>query len=287
MWHGGKIYFLSDRETSKRMNLYGMDYVTKETKKLTDFQDFDIKFPSMGDTAVVFEQGGWLWKWDLATAKLDKVPVEIAEDFSAARTALTNVAANLGSGAPSPDGNRVVVAARGELFSIASGPGITRRLTHTPGAHDRNVTWSPDGKQIAFFSDASGEDEIHLVAPDGKSAPVQLTTGGAFISTTSSGRPIPKTFVDRPQISRSHDRPCLQENLRGGCRRQMGGRDASWSPDSKWVAWSEQTLNDMRKVRLKQVETNQVIDVTDAWHSSVNPVFSGDGKFLFLCPIAI
>ncbi len=282
MWHGGKIYFLSDRETSKRMNLYVMDYVTKETKKLTDFQDFDVKFPSMGDTAVVFEQGGWLWKWDLATAKLDKVPVEIAEDFSAARTALTNVAANLGSGAPSPDGNRVVVAARGELFSIASGPGITRRLTHTPGAHDRNVTWSPDGKQIAFFSDASGEDEIHLVAPDGKSSPIQLTTGGSVYLYDLVWSPDSKKLLwtDRKFRVRMIDLASKKiSEVVADAKWEV--RDASWSPDSKWVAWSEQTLNDMRKVRLKQVETNQVMDVTDAWHSSANPVFSGDGKFLF------
>ena len=150
MWHGGKIYFLSDREASKRMNLYVIDPATKETKKLTDFQDFDIKFPSVGDSAVIFEQGGWLWKWDIATAKLDKIPVEISEDFSSSRTALTNIAVNLASASPSPNGRRVAISARGELFSVANGPGITRRLTHTSAAHDRNVTWSPDGKTIAF-----------------------------------------------------------------------------------------------------------------------------------------
>lgn len=282
MWHGGKIYFLSDREASKRMNLYVIDPATKETKKLTDFQDFDIKFPSVGDSAVIFEQGGWLWKWDIATAKLDKIPVEISEDFSSSRTALTNIAVNLASASPSPDGKRVAISARGELFSVANGPGITRRLTHTSGAHDRNVTWSPDGKTIAFFSDLTGEDEIHLVSPDGKSAPVQLTSGGSVYLYDLSWSPDSKKLLwsDRKFRIRSID-VATKKITEVVSDAKWEIRDAAWSPDSKWVTWSEPAANDMRKIRIKNIETNQTIDVTDAWHTSSNPIFSGDGKFLF------
>jgi len=282
MWHGNKIYFLSDREPSKRMNLYVMNLANKETKKLTDFKDFDIKFPSLGDAAIVFEQAGWIWKLDLATTKVDKIPVEFAEDFSQSRTSLTNVAGQLSSASVSPEGKRVAVSARGEIFTIPNGPGITRRLTRSPGAHDRNVTWSPDGKNIAFISDASGEDEIHVVAPDGKTPPVQLTTGGNVYLYDLSWSPDSKKLLwtDRKFRVRVID-VATRKITEVFQSTQWEIRDATWAPDSTWVTWSDQISNDFRRIKVKNIETSQLLDVTDTWHSSFDPTFSGDGKFLF------
>ena len=83
MWAGNKIYFLSDR--TKRMNLYSYDLTTQETKQHTDFTDFDIKFPSLGKDAIVFENGGYIYRFDLAAEAYQKVPVSILEDFSISR----------------------------------------------------------------------------------------------------------------------------------------------------------------------------------------------------------
>jgi len=282
MWHGNKIYFLSDREASKRMNLYSMDLTTKAVAKLTEFQDFDIKFPSLGDAAIVFEQGGWLWKYDFGNSKVEKIKVDFAEDFSQARTTLTNVAGQLSSISLSPEGKRVVITARGELFTLPSGPGITRRLTHSPGAHERGATWSPDGKSIAFISDASGEDELHLIAADGKTPAAQLTTGGNIYLYDLSWSPDSKKLLwtDRKFRVRAID-VATRKITEVFQSKQWEIRDASWSPDSKWVAFSDQQSNDFRRIVLKNIESGQTIDATDTWHSSFEPTFSGDGKFLF------
>jgi tricorn protease len=178
MWRGSKIYFLSDRDDRKRFNLYRYDLTTKETRQLTHFTDWDVKYPSLGNHALVFENGGYLYRLDLSTEKAVKVPVRVLEDGVMARPSLKTVSTNITAYEISPDGKRALFSARGDLFTVPAKDGPTRNLTATPGAHDRNPKWSPDGKWIAYISDATGEDEIHLVPQDGNGPSKQVTASG-------------------------------------------------------------------------------------------------------------
>ena len=170
-----RIYFLSDRDG--RMNLYVTDLATKETKQLTTFKDFDIKFPSLGKDAIVFEQAGQIWRFDLASGQAAEVPITIKEDFASGRGTLVDAGKHVQSVAAGPDGKRVFAVARGELFTVPGKDGTPRNLTRTSGAHERDAIWSPDGKWIAYISDATGEDEIYIRPQDGKGEPQQLTSG--------------------------------------------------------------------------------------------------------------
>ena len=123
MWAGNKIYFLSDRDDNKRFNLYVYDLTDKSTKQLTKFTDFDIKFPSLGDKAIVFENGGYIYKFDLATEKAAKVPIQIREDLSGSRTGLKDVSKNIMAFEISPDGKRALFDARGDLFIVPAKDG--------------------------------------------------------------------------------------------------------------------------------------------------------------------
>src|SRR4029077_6945411 len=174
MWApDNKIYFISDRDN--RMNLFVVDLATKETKQLTHFIDFDIKFPSLGKDSIVFEQAGYIWRYDLATGQSAPVPIEIKEDFASGRAPFPDASKHTESVNLAPDGQRAVVVARGDIFSVPAKDGTSRALTKTSNAHERDAVWSPDGKWIAYNSDESGDNDLYSFSQDGKAQPQQLT----------------------------------------------------------------------------------------------------------------
>jgi tricorn protease len=282
MWKGTSIYYLSDRDASEKMNLFVYDTVTKQTRQLTRFTDFDIKFPSIGDNAIVFEQGGWLWRYDLAGTQPVRVPVVIREDFASARGGLISVKDNIAGGSISPDGNRVIFSARGDLFSVPAKSGITRNLTNSSGAHDRNAAWSPDGKSIAYISDASGSDEVWMVAQDGSSAPVQLTTAGGTYKFELAWSPDSKhiLFSDRSMSLFLLNVATKQVTLVDKAE-TWDFREFTWSPDSKWIAYQRPEYLTNGRVMLYSVDQKKTWPVTDTWYNSGSPSFSRDGKYLF------
>jgi tricorn protease-like protein len=157
-------------------DLYVIDLATKETKQLTHFTDYDIKFPSIGKDSIVFEQAGYIWRYDLASAQATPVPIEIKEDFAIGRSALVDAAKHIETVNLAPDGERSITVARGDLFSVPAKNGTPRNLTKTSGAHERDAVWSPDGKWIAYNSDVTGENELYVRSQDGKGEPQQITS---------------------------------------------------------------------------------------------------------------
>jgi len=282
MWHGNKIYFLSDRGDYQRMNLYVYDLSTKNTKQLTNLINYDIKFPSLGKDAIVFEYGGYIYRFDLQTEQVEKVSVQIADDMVNGRCEIKDVSKNVSNYEISPDGKRALFGARGDVFTVPAEHGPTRNLTGTPGIHERNSKWSPDGKWIAYISDATGEDEIYLISQDGKGKPVQLTKGGETYKYQIYWSPDSKKLLwgDRRQRLRYIDIKTKKiTNIFQSNVWEM--RDYSWSPDSKWIAYTKPEEEVMNKIYLYSLEKDKSYEVTDGWYSANSPKFSSDGKFLF------
>jgi len=282
MWAGDKIYFLSDRDEKKRFNLYAYDVPTKVIKQLTTFTDFDIKYPSLGDKAIVFENAGYIYRFELATAKAIKVNIRIREDFASGRNGLKDVSKSISAFEISPDGKRALFGARGDLFTVPAKEGPTRNLTTTPGVHERNPKWSPDGRWIAAISDASGEDEIHLLPQDGNGPITQLTSAGGPYKYHVVWSPDSKKLMWADKKMRLHyvDIATKQSKLVVQAKvREI--KDYVWSPDSKWIAYAKAEEDTMPKVWLYSLEQAKPFAVTDGWHDSRQPEFSGDGKYLY------
>jgi tricorn protease len=273
------IYFVSDRDG--RMNLFSIELASKETKQLTTFKDFDIKFPSIGNGAIVFEQAGYIWRYDLGSGQCAPVPIEIKEDLASGRSALVDASKHIESVSLAPDGQRVIAVARADLFSVPAKDGTPRNLTKTSDAHERDAVWSPDGKWIAYNSDATGENELYVRAQDGKGQPQQLTKGADTYYYGMVWSPDSKKLLwsDRLQRLRYVDVASkavtqVDQDKYG----EVGSYD--WSPDSQWIAWSRPEDNGLSKVYLYSSASKKTVPVTDDWYSAGQSKFSDDGKYL-------
>jgi tricorn protease len=282
MWSGSSIYFLSDRDENKKMNLFVYDLATEETKKLTSFGEFDIKFPSLGPKAIVFENGGFIYRFDLEKKEAKKVLVNISDDINSSRSKFVKVGERITNYEISPDGKRALFGARGDVFTVPAKHGNTRNLTNTSGIHERNSKWSPDGKWIAYISDQSGEDEIYITLQDGSGAPQQITKGGDTYKYQIFWSPDSKRILWGDKLLRLNYVDIGAKKIVEVARATRWEiRRYAWSPDSNWITYQKPEAELMSKIYLYNCTTKKTYEVTEGWYSSYSPSFSSDGKYLF------
>lgn len=280
MWFGDKIYYCSDRD--RIMNLFCYDLTTKLTKKVTNFTEYDIKFPSLGDQAIVFENGGFIYTYDLATGQTQKVVIRIADDMINGRNSMKDASKFINSLSLSPDGKRVALDARGDIFTVPEKTGITKNLTRSSSVHDRDVAWSPDGKYIAYISDMTGEDEIYIQNQDGTEAPIQLTKNADTYKYAPAWSPDSKKLLFADKMLRlQYVSIDTKEVTQVDLSKDWEFTDFGWSPDSKWIAYAKPDKSAQTKIYMYELSTKAKNPVTDGWYDSGNPSFSRDGKYLF------
>jgi len=281
MWFGNKIYFLSDRDENKKMNLYVYDLTTKQTKKLTNFVDFDIKFPSPGKKNIVFENGGFIYRFDINNEKYDQVQIQIAEDMASGRGGIIKVSDKINSYEISPDGKRALFCARGEIFTVPAKHGAVRNLTQSSNIHERNAKWSPDGKWIAYLSDEHGEFEIYIIPQDGSGPAQQITTGAETYKYIIRWSPDSKKLLWSDKMLRLRYVDITTKKITEVAKAKAWEfRQYAWSPDSKWISYAKIELSEMTKIYLYSLEQKSSFAVTDGWYDSSRPSFSSDGKYL-------
>ena len=282
MWHGDNVYFASDRDENQRMNLWVQDVKGGEARQLTFFEDFDIKFPSIGGDHIVFENGGFIYRFDIATEEVNRVPIRIISDNIFSRGGLTQVHDMVQNWGISPDGNRALFGARGDIFTVPVSSGITRNITQSTGVHDRNPAWSPDGNHIAYISDQTGENEIWMRAQDGSGDAVQLTEDADTYYYTIQWSP------DSERIAWTDKKNRLRfvntDNKRVttvDTAEYWEITNYTWSPDSKWIAYTRPEVEGMQRVWMYSVDSGDSFPVTDKWYASSGPAFSACGRYLF------
>lgn len=283
MWVGNTVYFLSDR--GHTVNLYAYQVDTKAIAQLTRYDDFDIKSASSGADAVVYEQAGYVYLVEGKSGQPKRLSIEVTGDFPWARQQFKKVAAMIRNAALSPTGVRAAFEARGEIFTVAAEKGDMRNLTQSSGAHDREPAWSPDGSQLAWFSDASGEYQLMLGDPTGVAKPraVQLPSAAFFSSLAWSPDGKQLLFQD------NHLNLWTLEAASGRTTKidtdafydPPHQPDAVWSPDSKWISYSKVLDSHMRAVFIYSVAEGKASQLTDGLSDAISPAFDAGGKYLY------
>ncbi len=279
MWTGKEIYYLSDRD--RIMNLFCYNTETKQTKKMTDFKEYDIKFPSLGNKSIVFENGGYIYNFDLVTKKTEKITIYIQEDLAGGRKQLKDAAYRINRADMSPDGKRLVVGARGDLYSVPVKSGITYNLTGTSGVHERDAQWSPDGRWIAYISDETGEDEIYLRSQDGLQRPVQLTKNSDTYKYDFKWSPDGKKILWSDKMLRLRYIDTDSRKVTDVEHTPDGElREFNWSPDSRWIVYTLPRFNTTSVVMVYNLENKEKQIITDEWFDAGSPSFSNNGKYI-------
>lgn len=278
MWIGDDIYFISDRD--RTMNLFVYHTATRQTEKITDYTDYDIKFPSTDGKQIVYEHAGYLYRFDPQTGKNEQIRITLNAENIYARTEQKHVADYVTAARLSADGKRLAVTARGEVFDVPATKGVTRNISRTPGANEREADWSPDGRYIAYISDRTGETEIYLQPAEG-GEPVQLTTGNDTYIRSLSWSPDSKTvlYTDRKNRIVTVDVASKTKNIvMQNPEQEFYG--VNFSPDSRWITYTKPAANDFSVAYVYNLATKQEYPVTEKWYNSSSPVFSTDGKYL-------
>ncbi len=294
MWHGATLYVLSDRDEAKRNNIWAFDTKTGAWRAVTRFTQFDVRFPSIGPSDLVFENGGRLYRIDLATESATEVSVQVVTDAATLRPRTVKVGHLIQAVVPSPTGKRVAVQARGEIFSVPSEHGPTLNLTRTPSVAERYPAWSPDGKTLAYWSDRTGEYELTVRPADGSGAERTVTRLGPGYRYALFFSPDSKkvAFVDQAMVLRwcdiatgavtAMDRGLwLYDEVQDNGHESLAGFAFSWSPDSRFVAWSREVENRMGALFVHDTRTARTTQLTAGFYYDFSPAFDPGGKYLY------
>jgi tricorn protease len=286
-WSGTTVYFLSDRNGP--VSLFSYNTASKAVASVVDNHSYDLKSVAAGPGGLVYEQFGSIHLYDFSSHAEHQVPIELNGELPALTPRLSKVAAaEMQNIALSPSGARVAVEAHGEIFTLPAEKGDTRDLTNTPGVAERDPSWSPDGKTVAYFSDASGEYQLFLRDPSGLTPPRIIDLGpnpSYYYAPRWSPDSKRIVFYDKHltlwyvDLQATAPKPV---KITQAIRSSFGGSyDVSWSPDSQWLSYTRDLENQVHAVFLYSCATHASTQVTDGMSDAGHPVFDPNGKYLY------
>lgn len=284
VWHKDDIYFISDRNGTA--NIWKFAIANQQLEQITDFTGSDVKTLAAHDGTLIYERDGLLHLYEITSKKHTQIVINIIGDFPWAETKWEDISDDAQSVSLSATGKRLVMEARGEIFTVPAKDGAPRNLTKSSGAADRRPIWSPNGDQVAYFSDAGGDGyKLILQEQSGMKDPTSIDIGKSALAWEPTWSP------DGERIAFVDDDTWIQiVNLKtkeikaighAGNNLDRGNMNLAWAPDSKWLAYNTSGSNGLRKIMVWKVGTASPQRLTDEFADAVYPTWDRDGKHLY------
>jgi tricorn protease len=283
-WMGNTIYFLSDRDFI--MNIWSYTPADGSVKQVTSNTSTDIKWLSGNEKELVYEQDGFIHILDPQTGISKQLSITVNGDFPWAETRWETVTNRAENASLSPTGKRIILEARGDIFTVPVENGDARNITASSDVAERQPLWSPDGKTIAWFSDKSGKGyELYLTDQEGKNPPRVLSIGASKLAWEPVWSPDGKyiAFEDnkvRVQVIELITGKIITADT-GGTNLERGEMTLRWSPDSKWLAYSKTASNNFRRIMVWSLSTGAKRYISDPMADAIQPAWDRDGRHLY------
>ena len=281
MWIGDTIYFVSDRDGT--LNLYGFDLATNQVAQLTQSKTWDVRWASSdGQRWIVYEMDGELSLFDTQTRETRRMQIQVPDDGLSRRPSRYSAEKNIESFALSPTAKRAVFVARGDVFTVPVEKGLTRNLTRSSRVHEKSAVWSPDGSQIAYISDATGEEQVYVVSQDGTGDAEQLTDGFQSMLFRLRWSPDGKRLAFSDKFGKLHVLTLADKTLKEAADDRFGLLyDYAWSPCGQHLALTLRDANRFGSIYIWSVADSQLRRITSEMTDEENPVWGPDGNYLF------
>ena len=283
VWLGGNLYFRSDREGE--FNLHSYDPATKVVTPLTRHADFPVLGLAGNGARILYEQAGYLHLFDVATGAATRLKIGVPADLIETRARFVKATKFVRDASLSPSGARAAFEIRGDIVTVPREKGDDRNLTRSPGAHDSHPAWSPDGKQIAFFSDTSGEYALRIASQDGHGEPREIALKGSGFYEDLRWSPDGKhvSYAD-------NSRAIWILDINSGQQTKVDADPMygpvkvlhhAWAPDSNWLAYTRNSSSFLNTIRIYSLKDGKSFPISDGLADASFPVFDPNGKFLY------
>ena len=286
MWRGNQIYFLSDRGPELRMNLWQYNLNSKQFEELTHFTNYDIHYPSLGPEDIVYEAGGKLYLYNIASRQQKEVPVNIVSDGAKLKPQMVQAGNFIQHVTLSPDGQQCIFQTRGDIFAMTVGNGSVKNITRSVAA-ERYPVYSPDGKSIAYWSDQSDEYELWVMPANGEGTAKKITSYGGGFRYKAEWSPDSKKvcFIDKAgQIAIcdiNTGKTAVIDKSPRWTHENLKRFTCSWSTDSRWLAYYRDEDNLHNAIYIYDNVSKQRHQVTSGFYDCTEPVFDPGGNYLY------
>ncbi len=292
MWQGSTVYYLSDAGPAHRLNIWAHDITSGASRQVTTHDEFDVKWPAIGPGPdgrgeIVYQHGAELRLLDLSSGTSSVVRVQVPGARPKLRERAFDVAGLVRNQAVSPTGKRAVVEARGDIWSLPAEKGSVRNLTRTSGVAERNPVWSPDGRQVAYFSDETGEYQLYVRAADGSGEARRLTDAALRYGFVPTWSPDSESIAFWDQSSTLWIADAASGSMTEVAKDEgLGNSALSWSHDSGWLAYTaSDDIASSSRIYLYDVSAGEAHGVTEGYFNDSWPTFDRAGDYLYFASL--